>query len=357
MTMTYRRLGRSGLQISAITLGTLPFGGHQRASVGNVSVDEARYMLDMALDAGVNLIDTADVYGYGRSEEVVGRVIQGRRDKLLLATKCRAKVGPEVNDEGLSRHHVMRAIDDSLRRLNVDYVDLYQMHGPDPNTPLEETVDALNDLVVAGKVRYLGCSNFSAWQVMKALSIADVTRAHRFVSQQIYYSAIGREAENELIPLSIDQGIGVLVWSPLATGLLGGRHKRSDPDAVAKLEGWFEPPVPDPGFVYDVLDALSAVASEQNATIAQVALAYVLARTGVTSLVVGPRSRDHLATSLEAVNVELSTEQLQQLDAATARPIPYPQWHQRRNGWDVPNAALVKRGDPDPPSNSPLEAA
>lgn len=355
--MNYRRLGRSGLEISAITLGTLPFGGHQRARVGNVTVDEARVMLDLALDAGVNLIDTADVYGYGRAEEVVGEIIRGRRDRVLLATKCRAKVGQDANDEGLSRHHIMRAIDASLSRLGVDHVDLYQLHGPDPNTPLEETIDALNDLVTAGKVRYLGCSNFSAWQVMKALSIADLTGAHRLVSQQIYYSAIGREAENELIPLSVDQGLGILVWSPLATGLLGGRHRRTDPDAIEKLTEWFEPPVSDPGFVYDVLDVLGAVAGEHNATTAQVALAYVLAKRGVTSLVIGPRSRDHLVTSLEAVNIELSPDQLARLNDATARPLPYPQWHQRRNGWDVPDAVLQKRDDPEPPSHPPKETA
>ena len=329
--MRYRRLGNSGLQVSVLTLGTLPFGGRRRPSLGHTTTEEARYLLDLALDAGVNLIDTANVYGYGRSETTVGEIVRGRRDRLLIATKCRGRVGTGPNDEGLSRSHIIESVDASLRRLQTDHIDLYQLHGPDPSTPLEETMDALDTLVTAGKVRYLGCSNFSAWQVMKALSVADLAGGQRFVSQQIYYSAIGREAEHELIPLSLDQGLAVLVWSPLAGGLLGGRHKRTDPDAVSKLANWFEPPVPDPAFVYDVLDVLSAVADEHQATVAQIALAYLLAKPGVTSVVTGPKSADHFNSSLPAVDIELSRDQLGTLDVVTARPVPYPNWHQARN--------------------------
>jgi aryl-alcohol dehydrogenase-like predicted oxidoreductase len=331
--LKYAYLGRSGLRVSAVTLGTLPFGGHQFARVGKVTTEDARRMLDVALDAGVNLVDTADVYGNGRAEEVLGEIVRGRRDRVLIATKCRARVGPGPNDEGSSREHIIKSVEGSLKRLGTDYIDLYQLHGWDERTPIEETVDVLDELISEGKVRYVGCSNFSAWQVMKALGSAEVRARQRFVSQQIYYSILGREVEHELIPLSIDQGLGVLVWSPLAGGLLTGQHLRGEDGGEATLASWSEPPVPDPSFVYDVLDTLLDVADALDATVAQVSLAYVLSKPAVTSVIAGPRTVEELVDTLRAVELRLDDGQLARLDAVSAKPLPYPYWHQVQNGW------------------------
>jgi aryl-alcohol dehydrogenase-like predicted oxidoreductase len=335
--MEYRQLGRSGLRVSVLSLGTLPFGGHQRATVGNVDVAEAGRMLDMALDAGVNLVDTADVYGLGRAEQVVGEIIRGRRDRLLLATKCRAVVGDSPNDGGLSRHHIIRSLEQSLRRLGTDHIDLYQAHGWDGETPVDETLRALDQLISDGKVRYVGCSNYSAWHVMKSLGVADRLGTDRFVSQQIYYSILDRDAENELVPVSIDQGVGILVWGPLAGGLLSGKYQRGVDDA--RLLAWREPPIRDPGRVYDLVDVVRQVADAYGATPAQVSLAYILRKPGVASAILGPRRVDQLASALQAVAITLSTEDLGRLDVASAPPRPYPQWHQAWSAADRPGVA------------------
>src|SRR3954470_22192445 len=230
--MDYRQLGRSGLRVSALTLGTMTFGGRDKfASVGSTDVEGATRQVDMCLDAGVNLIDTADVYSAGLSEEIVGRTIRGRRDRVLLATKARMPMGDGPNDAGLSRHHLIRSCEASLRRLRADHIDLYQVHEWDGHTPLEETLDALDALVRDGKVRYVGCSNYAAWQLMKALGISDRLGAQRFVSQQIHYTLQAREAEYELVPAGLDQGVGILVWSPLAGGLLTGKYRRDQQTA------------------------------------------------------------------------------------------------------------------------------
>lgn len=345
--MRYRQLGRSGLRVSVFALGTLPFGGHQRPEFGHVTVDEARRLLDRALDAGVNLIDTADVYGYGRAEETVGEIIKGRRDRLIIATKCRAIVRDAPNNGGMSRRHIIWAVEQSLRRLGTDYIDLYQAHAWDGQTPLEEQISALDQLVTDGKVRYLGCSNYSGWHLMKSLAVADGIGAQRFVSQQIYYTILGREAEHELVPISIDQGLGILVWSPLAGGLLGGGFRRGIDDR--KLARWREPPVPDPSRVFDIVDVVKEVADTHETTAAQVSLAYILSKPGVTSAILGPRNVEHLVAALGAGDLVLSDEDLTRLDAISDQPKPYPYWHQAWSAVDRLSPADATLLDPNRP--------
>src|ERR687886_1654928 len=251
--MEYRQLGRSGLRVSAITLGTMGFGGTGWATpVGQIDVAGARRQIDLARDAGVNLFDTADIYSSGLSEEILGKALGADRDEVLVATKVRLPMGDGPNDAGLSRHHIMRSAEASLRRLGTDYIDLYQVHEWDGQTPLEETLQALDDLVRSGKVRYVGCSNYAAWQLTKALWTSEREGVARFVSQQVYYSLQARDIENEIVPLAIDQGIGILVWSPLAGGLLSGKYRRGEqgPEGTPHLAGWDEPPVRDPDALY-----------------------------------------------------------------------------------------------------------
>src|SRR3954466_1304843 len=306
--MEYRQLGHSGLRVSALTLGTMTFGGRDKfASVGSTDVEGGTRQVDMCLDAGVNLIDTADVYSAGLSEEIVGRTIRGRRDRVLLATKARMPMGEGPNDAGLSRHHLIRSCEASLRRLGTDYIDLYQVHEWDGATPLEETLDALDHLVRSGKVRYVGCSNYAGWHLRKALGISERRGLQRFVSQQIYYSLQARDAEYELVPVALDQGVGILVWSPLAGGLLSGKYRRGDqgPEGSRHLTDWNEPPVRDEEQTYDIIDALVEIAESHDASPAQVALAWLLGRPGVTSLVVGARTEEQLADNLGAVDLTL----------------------------------------------------
>lgn len=345
--MEYRQLGRSGLRVSVLALGTLPFGGHQRPEFGKVTVGEAQRMLDRALDAGVNLIDTADVYGYGRAEETVGEIIKGRRDRLIVATKCRAIVRDAPNDGGLSRRHIIWAVEQSLRRLGTDHIDLYQAHAWDGQTPLEEQISALDQLVRDGKVRYLGCSNYSGWHLMKSLAVADRLGAQRFASQQIYYTLLGREAEHELVPISIDQGVGILVWSPLAGGLLGGDFRRGVDDE--RLANWREPPVADPGRVFDIVDVVREIADAHDTNPAQVSLAYILSKPGVTAAIMGPRHDDHLASALGACDLRLTSEDLTRLDAISDRPKPYPYWHQAWSATDRLSPADATLLNPSPP--------
>ena len=319
------------------TLGTMPFGGHQRTEKGNIEVNEARRILDRSIDAGVNLVDSADVYGYGRAEETLGKVIEGRRNKVLIATKCRAVVGDGPNDGGLSRHHIIESLEGSLRRLGTDHVDLYQTHGWDGQTSVDETMRALDQLVSDGKVRYIGCSNLAAWHIMKSLAAADRLATERFVSQQIYYSILDRDAENELVPIAIDQGVGILIWGPLAGGLLSGKYQRGTDDA--KLLAWKEPPVPDPNRIYDIVDVVKDVAEAHGATPAQVSLAYILTKPGVTSAILGPRREDQMVTALEAADLQLTAGDLARLDAVSLRPRPYPQWHQAWSAIDRLSAA------------------
>ena len=335
--MEYRQLGHSGLRVSALTLGTMTFGGRDKfASVGSTDVEGGTRQVDMCLDAGVNLIDTADVYSAGLSEEIVGRTIRGRRDRVLLATKARMPMGEGPNDAGLSRHHLIRSCEASLRRLGVDHIDLYQVHEWDGATPLEETLDALDHLVRSGKVRYIGCSNYAGWHVMKALGISERRGLQRFVSQQIYYSLQARDAEYELVPVALDQRVGILVWSPLAGGLLSGKYRRGNqgPEGSRHLTDWNEPPVRDEDQLYDVIDAVVEIAEEHGASPAQVALAWLLGRPGVTSVVIGARTDEQLADNLGAAGLELGAEERARLDAVSAPPLLYPYWHQAKTAND-----------------------
>jgi aryl-alcohol dehydrogenase-like predicted oxidoreductase len=329
--MEYRLLGRSGLKISTITMGTMTIGGGGKfAEVGNVGVEDARRHVDLCLDAGVNLIDTADIYSTGVCEEIIGEVLGGtRKNGVLIATKARFSMGPGPNDGGLSRQHLISACEASLKRLKTDVIDLYQVHEWDGQTPLEETMEALDMLVREGKVRYIGCSNYSGWHIMKALGISALEHRQRFVSQQIHYTLEAREAEYELIPIAIDQGLGILVWSPLAGGLLSGKHRRGQtPEGTRQLAGWNEPPIRDEERLWKIVDMLVAIATERNVSAAQVALAWLIGRKAVTSVIIGGRTEAQFRDNLAAADLKLTDEERQLLDAVSLPPVIYPYWHQ-----------------------------
>jgi aryl-alcohol dehydrogenase-like predicted oxidoreductase len=335
--MEYRQLGRSGLRISKLTMGTMTFGGRGNfASVGATELDGARRQIDMAMGAGVNLIDTADIYSGGAAEEIVGQALHGIRDEVLVATKARFRIGPGPNDAGLSRHHLIRACEASLRRLQTDHIDLYQVHEWDGQTPLEETLAALDHLLSSGKVRYVGCSNFAGWQVMKALGIADRAGLPRFVSQQVYLSLQAREAEYEIVPSAIDQGLGLLIWSPLAGGLLSGKYRRGQdaPAGTRRASDWSEPPIYDEDKLYDTIEAVVEVAEGRGVSPAQVALAWLLDRPGITSVIVGARTDEQLADNLAAASLSLSPDEAARLEAVSRPPLIYPFWDQRDSASD-----------------------
>jgi aryl-alcohol dehydrogenase-like predicted oxidoreductase len=340
--MEYRQLGRSGLRVSALSLGTMSFGDQgEGAPVGMTDATGAARQIDLCLDAGVNLIDTADVYSDGVSEDILGKVLRGRRNRILLATKARFPMGKGPNDAGLSRHHIIEACEASLRRLQTDHIDLYQVHQWDGQTPLEETLDALDTLVHAGKVRYVGCSNYSAWHLMKALGVAERRGFERFVSQQIHYTLQAREAEYELVPAALDQGLGILVWSPLAGGLLSGKYRRDQeaPAGSRHLSEWDEPPVHDQERLHDIVDALVEIGETLGVSAAQVALAWLLGRPGVSSVVVGARTDEQLADNLAAADLRLTEYQRARLDDVSVPPLLYPFWHQAKTSKDRLSAA------------------
>jgi aryl-alcohol dehydrogenase-like predicted oxidoreductase len=318
-------------------MGTMTFGGRGGfADVGTTGAEEARRQVDQCLAAGVNLFDTADVYSGGLSEEILGQALKGRRDQVLVATKVRMAMGDGPNDAGLSRHHIVTGCEASLRRLGTDHIDLYQAHEWDGLTPLEETLEALDLLVRSGKVRYVGASNYAGWQLMKALGTADRLGLPRFVSQQIYYSLQARDAEYELIPAAVDQGLGVLVWSPLAGGLMSGKYRRDQqpPPGSRQLTDWNEPPVRDTEALYATVDVLVSIGEERGVSAAQVALAYLLGKPAVTSLVIGARTAGQLADNLSAADLVLATEERDRLDRASAPPLIYPYWHQAKTARD-----------------------
>ena len=328
--MEYRQLGRSGLRVSTISLGTMGFGGTGWATpVGQIDVEGARKQISLARDAGVNLFDTADVYSSGLSEEILGKALGSDREEVLVATKVRLPMGDGPNDAGLSRHHIIRSAEASLRRLGTDYIDLYQVHEWDGQTPLEETLHALDDLVRSGKVRYIGCSNYAAWHLMKALWTADRNALTPFVSMQVYYSLQARDIEHELVPLAVDQGLGILVWSPIAGGLLSGKYRRGveAPAGSRHLTEWSEPPVYDQDKLYDTVDALVAIGENLGVSAAQVALAYTMAKPAVTSVIVGARTEQQLADNLAAADLKLAAADIERLDQVSAQPLPYPFWH------------------------------
>jgi aryl-alcohol dehydrogenase-like predicted oxidoreductase len=308
----------------------MTFGGKGGfGKVGDTDVSGARRQVEMCLDAGVNLFDTADVYSSGESEEILGKAIEGRRDELLLATKARFPMGEGPNDAGLSRHHLIRACEDSLRRMGTDHIDLYQVHQWDGQTPLEETLEALDTLVRDGKVRYVGASNYSGWQLMKALGVSERHGYGRYVSQQIHYTLQAREAEYELLPIAVDQECSILVWSPLAGGLLSGKYRRDQETPEGRqLEGWDEPPVHDTERLYDIVDVLVEVAEGRNVPASQIALAWLLGRPGVASVIVGARNEDQLADNLKAAELTLSDDERRRLDEVSAPQLIYPHWHQ-----------------------------
>lgn len=327
--MEYRYLGRSGLKVSVLTMGTMTFGGSEK--VGHTPQADATRQIDMCLDAGINLLDTANIYNGGASEEMIGVALSenGRRQKALVATKVRFSMGDGPNDTGLSRHHIIAQAEASLRRLRTDVIDLYQVHEWDGQTPIEETMEALDTLVKSGKVRYIGCSNYSGWHIMKALAAARERHGERFVSQQIHYTLHSREAEYELVPISQDQGLGMLIWSPLAGGLLSGKYRRDGgPKTGRHVGGFREPPVYDWDKFYDIIDVLVAVAEARGVSGAQVALAWLLGRPGVTSVIIGGRSDAQFQDNLAAARLTLSDEERARLDAASRPPLPYPYWHQ-----------------------------
>ena len=335
--MEYRQLGRSGLRISTLTLGTMTFGGKGGfRAVGSTDIEGARRQIDMALDAGVNLIDTADVYSQGTAEELVGEAIKGKRGDLLLSTKVRMPMGDGPNDAGLSRYHILSGAEASLRRLGTDHIDIYHVHEWDGQTPVEETLSALDTLVQSGKVRYLAASNYAGWQLMKALAAADRHDYQRFAAQQIYYSLEARDAEYELVPLALDQGLGILVWSPLAGGLLSGKFRRdaAQPENSRHLSGWNEPPVRNEDRLYDTIEVLLDVAKAHGVSAAQVALAWLLGRPGVTSLVIGARTDEQLADNLAAADLVLSSDERAALDQVSTPDLIYPYWHQAQTAND-----------------------
>jgi aryl-alcohol dehydrogenase-like predicted oxidoreductase len=329
--MEYRQLGRSGLRVSVLTLGTMTFGGRSIFSkVGSTGLETARRQIDLCLEAGVNLFDTANAYSDGLSEEILGQAIGKRRDGVLLATKARMVVGDGPNDGGVSRYHLIRECEKSLRRLQTDRIDLYQLHEWDGQTPLDETLEALDMLVRSGKVRYIGASNYSGWHLMKALATSDSHGYTRFVSQQIYYSLQTREPENELVPISIDQGLGILIWSPLAGGLLSGKYRRGKqpPEGSRHLTDWGEPPVYDQEKLYDIIEALVEIGDAHKISAAQVALAYLLRKPAVTSVIVGARTEEQLSDNLAAANLDLTAEEQARLEKVSLPNLQYPYWHQ-----------------------------
>ena len=332
--MDYRFLGASGLKVPVLTLGTGTFGGRGELfkAWGNTDVAEARRLIDLCLDAGLNMFDSADIYSDGAAEEILGAALQGRRDQVLISTKATFRGGSGANDVGSSRHYLIRAVDGALRRLGTDYIDLFQLHGFDAATPVEETLRVLDDLVTAGKLRYVGCSNFSGWHLMKSLAVSARRGWARYVAHQAYYSLVGREYEWELMPLALDQGVGCVVWSPLGWGRLTGRIRRGQPlppssrlqSSVAASLG---PQVPE-DYLFKVVNALDEVAAETGRTIPQIALNWLLGRPSVATLIIGARDENQLRDNLGAVGWSLTAEQIAKLDQASAVPRIYPYWHQ-----------------------------
>ena len=340
--MEYRQLGRSGLRVSTLALGAATFGGKGALGLwGSTDVAGARRLIDRCVGAGVNLVDTADAYSSGLSEEILGEALQGGHADVLVATKARLRMGDGPNDAGLSRHHLIEACEASLRRLRRDHIDLYQVHTWDGQTPLEETLSALDVLVRSGKVRYIGCSNFSGWQLMKAAGVADRRGYEQFAAQQIYLSLQSRDAEHEMMPAAIDLGVGTLVWSPLAGGLLSGKYRRDVvPEGTARhLGDWHEPPIYYQDQLYEIVDVIVGIADARGVPAPQIALAWLLARPGVTSLIIGARNEEQLVANLGAAELELAPEEADALERVSRRPLPYPLWHQLAGSADRLSAA------------------
>ncbi|MBK9143099.1 MAG: aldo/keto reductase [Candidatus Melainabacteria bacterium] len=332
--MEFRQLGASGLKVPVISFGTGTFGGGTELfkAWGKTDVKEATRLVDICLHAGVNFFDTADIYSRGMSEEILGQAVGKRRNDVLISTKATFRMGDGPNDLGSSRHHLIKACEDSLRRLGTDYIDLYFMHGFDAVTPVEEVLSTLDTLVKSGKVRYIGCSNFSGWHLMKSLATSERYGWSRYVSHQAYYSLIGREFEWELMPLAVDQRVGTMVWSPLGWGRLTGKVRRGAPlPEVSRLHKTadFGPPV-DNEYLYDVVDVLDEISKETGKSVPQISLNWLLQRPSVANIVIGARNEEQLKQNLEAVGWNLTADQVARLDAASDRTPIYPYWHQRQ---------------------------
>jgi aryl-alcohol dehydrogenase-like predicted oxidoreductase len=329
--MEYRLLGRSGLKVSLHTLGTMNFASDGFfGKIGTVPVKDAKRLVDVAVDHGVNLIDTSNVYTTGASEEALGQILKGTSDQLLIGTKVRFPMGDGPNQQGLSRFHIIQECEASLRRMKRDHIDIYYLHEWDGSTPVEETMEAMDTLVAQGKVRYVACSNFSGWHIMKCLMAADANGYQRFVCQQIHYTLEARDAEYELVPIALDQGVGIQVWSPLAGGLLSGKFRKgaNGPDISRHNNNWGEPPIRDEDRLYRIIDALVAVGDARGVSAAQVALAWLAGRAGVASIVIGARNEAQLKDNLAAASLTLTAEERATLDDVSLQPLIYPYWHQ-----------------------------
>jgi aryl-alcohol dehydrogenase-like predicted oxidoreductase len=333
--MEFRQLGGSGLKVPALSLGTGTFGGGGDffKAWGASDVAEATHLIDICLEAGLSMFDSADIYSNGMAEEILGQAIKGRRDRVIISTKGTFRFGDGPNDVGSSRYHLIHAVESSLRRLGTDFIDLYQLHGFDAVTPIEEVMSTLDDLVRAGKIRYIGCSNFSGWHLMKSLAVSDRYGWPRHVAHQAYYSLIGRDYEWELMPLALDQKVGAVVWSPLGWGRLTGKIRRGQPKPQtsrlhSKLVTDMGPPVADE-YLYRVVDALDEVSRQTGKTVPQIALNWLLQRPSVANVIIGARNEEQLRQNLGAVGWNLTPEQMAKLDAASDVTPVYPYWHQR----------------------------
>ena len=330
--MEYRQLGASGLKVPVLSFGTATFGGGNKffKAWGDTQLDEAKKLVHLCLDAGVNLFDTANVYSHGLSEEILGKTLEGLRNQVLISTKATFKMGDGPNDYGSSREHLIKSCEDSLKRLNTDHIDIYHMHGFDGNTPIEETLRTLDDLITSGKVRYIACSNFSGWHLMKSLSASEKYGWAKYVGHQAYYSLLDREFEWELMPLGIDQNVSTIVWSPLSSSRLSGKYRRGKaiPEDSRISKGGSHGPATNFERLYTIVDALDEVAEETNKSVAQVALNWLLQRPTVANLVIGARDEEQLKQNLAAVGWNLTTEQVKKLDAASEVDPIYPYWHQ-----------------------------
>lgn len=335
--MEYKLLGNTGLKVSELCLGTMTFGGRGMwTAIGTLPQEEVNELVKTSVDAGINFIDTANVYSEGLSEKMTGQAIRDlglKRDDLVIATKVRGSMGGGPNNAGLTRKHILQQADESLSRLNLDYIDLYQIHGFDPLTPLDETLEALDSLVKCGKVRYIGCSNLAAWQIMKALGISAQQHLSRFVSLQAYYTIAGRDLERELVPLLLDQKLGLMVWSPLAGGFLSGKYSRQANAEEGRRVSFDFPPV-NKDKAFDIIDVMQEVAAGKGVSVAQIALAWLLHQPVVTTVIIGAKKQEQLLDNLKSVDITLSADELAKLDEVSKLAPEYPGWMFERQGGD-----------------------
>lgn len=335
--MEYRQLGASGLFVPVLSFGTATFGGSGTffKSWGETQVEEASRLVDICIEAGVNFFDTADMYSQGLSEEILGKALSGKRSHVIISTKATFPFGEGINNQGSSRFHLIKQVEGSLKRLKTDYIDIYHMHGFDGNTPVEETLNTLDNLIQSGKIRYIACSNFSGWHLMKSLGISEKYGWNKYIAHQVYYSLINREFEWELMPLAVDQKIGSIIWSPLSAGRLGGKFKKNTPAPSNTRLAQGGSPVPDAivnsDTLHKVLDVLEEIKEETGKTIAQIAINWLLQRPTVSNIIIGARNEEQLRENLGATGWNLTSDQIKKLEIASNQFSIYPYWHQRQN--------------------------